>query len=290
MDRTQIQQACETVTVDSAPEDRDNLDSQVELQQETEAEKEQTISEVEKRLVREAVNAITETKNAIAAIKKNDDEAAIKAIEKAIGELEVILARDPDLAIVPTDFAISIVNPASNDREVIKDTRKEIKAAINSGNFPLARQLLASLKSEIQVIVSNIPLATYPNALKQAVRLMDEGKTEEAEEALQLALSTLVLGEDYLPIPILKARNLIERASTESDKDKAMQLLADARTQLKLSQDLGYAEGDAEYKELKTELKNLDKQLKANENTQNAFTSLKTKVAGFLERISQGKK
>ena len=265
-------------------------DSQVQLQQQTEAEKETTITELEKRLVQEAVSAIEETKNAISAIENKDNEATIKAIERAIGQLDVILARDPDLALVPTDYAIAIVNTASDDRETIKDTRKEIKAAINSGNFPLARRLLSSLASEIRVTVTNLPLATYPDALKQAVRLIDRDLAEEAKRVLQLALSTLVLVEEYLPIPILKARTLIQNGSEESDKDKAMQLLADARTQLKLSQDLGYAEADAEYEELKTELKNLEKQLKADENTQNAFAKLKTKINGFFQRISKGKK
>ncbi|MDJ0571401.1 MAG: hypothetical protein QNJ53_20455 [Pleurocapsa sp. MO_192.B19] len=167
MSNTEIQQASETATVDSTLEEQNTLDSQLKLQQQTEAEKEQTITELEQRLVQEAVSAIEETKQASAAIEKE---------------------------------------------------------------------------------------------------------------------------EEYLPIPILKARGLIENASTQSDRDKAMQLLADARTQLKLSQELGYAKADAEYKELKTELKNLEKQLKAGGNTDNAFEKLQTKIAGFFQRLSQAKK
>ncbi|RMF21861.1 MAG: hypothetical protein D6756_11695 [Cyanobacteria bacterium J083] len=265
-------------------------EAEVELQQQTEAEKEQTITELEKRLVQEAVTAIAETKKAISAIEKNDNEAAIKAIEQAVGELDVILARDPDLAVVPVDYAIAIVNNAPDDSKTIKDIRKEIKVAINTGDFPLARKLLNSLASEIRVIVSNLPLATYPEALKQAARLMDEGKTETARGVLQLALSTLVMAEEYMPIPILKARNLINKAEAETDKDKALQLLAEAQTQLHLSQELGYAEADAEYEELKSELKNLEKQLKSGENSQNAFAKLKNNLTGFFKRISLGQK
>ena len=290
MSNTEIQHASEAVTVDSNLEEQNTLDSQVKLHQQTEAEKEQTITELEQRLVQEAVSAIEETKQAIAAIEKNENEAAIKAIEQAIGQLDVILARDPDLALLPTDYEIAIVNMGLDNQKTIKDTRKGIKAAINYGDFSQARRLLNSLASEIRVIVTNLPLVTYPDALKQAVRLMDEDKSEEAKGVLKLALSTLVLGEEYLPIPILKARDLIENASTQSDRDQAMQLLADARTQLKLSQELGYAKADGEYKELKTELKNLEKQLKVGGNTHNAFEKLKTKIAGFFQRISKAKK
>lgn len=289
MSKSEIQQVSEAVTVDLNLEGQSTSNSEAKLQQ-TEVHQEQAITELEKRLVQEAVKAVEETKRAIAAMEKNDKDAAIKAIEQAIGELDIILARDPDLALLPTDYEIAIVNAALEDEKTIKDIRREIKSAINFGYLSVARRLLNSLKSEIRVIVTNLPLASYPDALKLAVKLMDEDKSESAKEVLELALSTFVLEEEYLPIPLLKAHSLIENASAESDKDQAMQLLADARTQLKLSQELGYAEADVEYDELKTELKNLEKQLKAGEHKHHAFRELKTKVAGFFQRISKAKK
>lgn len=289
MSKTEIQQVSEAVTVDLNLEGQSTSNSEAKLQQ-TEVHQEQAITELEKRLVQEAVKAVEETKKAIAAIKKNDNDAAIKAIEQAIGELDIILARDRDLALLPTDYEIAIVNIALEDEKTIKDIRREIKSAINFGYFAVARRLLNSLASEIRVIVTNLPLVSYPDALKQAVRLIDEDKSKEATEVLELALSTFVLEEEYLPIPLLKAHSLIENASVERDKDQAMQLLADARTQLKLSQKLGYAEADVEYDELKTELKNLEKQLKAGEHNHHTFRELKTKVTGFFQRISKAKK
>ena len=59
-------------------ENNSNLSEQL---QHTEAEKEQTIYKLEERLVREAIKAITETKNAIALIENRENEAAIVAIE-----------------------------------------------------------------------------------------------------------------------------------------------------------------------------------------------------------------
>ncbi|MFP4124061.1 MAG: YfdX family protein [Coleofasciculus sp.] len=264
--------------------------SDKELQQQTEQEKERTITELEKRLVQEAVNAIQETKDAIAAIDENDLDKAIKAIERATGQLDIILAREPELSLVPIDYTIAIINVAPDDKAAIKDIRKEIKSAVNSGDLPAARRLFNSLASEIRVTVSNLPLATYPNALKKAAKLIDEGNTAEAKGVLQIALSTLVLLEEYQPLPILNARNLIQSACSESDKDKAMQMLANARTRLKLAQELGYAEDDQEYEQLNTEIKNLEQQLKADEDTKNAFEKLKTRIAAFFKRISNFKR
>ncbi len=287
MSKTKIEHISETAT--PASNFTSQTSSEVELQK-AEVHQEQAISELEKRLVQEAVSAIEETKKAIAAIKSNDKSAAIKAIEQAIGELDIILARDPDLALLPTDYEIVIVNAALEDKKTIKEIRREIRKAIDYGYLAVARRLLNNLASEIRVIVTNLPLASYPDALKQAVRLIDEDKSIEAKELLELALSTLIIEEEYLPIPLLKAHKLIEDASGESDKEEAMQLLAEAHTQLRLSQQLGYAEADVEYDELKTELRNLEKQLKAGEHNHNNFRELGTKFAGFFQRISKARK
>ena len=135
-----------------------------------------------------------------------------------------------------------------------------------------------------------MPLASYPESLKLAVRLIDENRNESVKEVLSLALSTLVIEEEYLSIPLFKVHKLIEEASSQSDREEAMQLLAEAHTQLRLSQQLGYAEADVEYDELKTELRNLEKQLRAGEHSHHTFRELKTKVAGFFKRISKTKK
>ena len=279
---TKIEEVAKTETVTS------NLEEQTASNIAT--HKERAITELEERLVGEAVNAIEETKKAIAAIDENDKDTAIKLIEHAVGELEIILARDGDLALLPIDYAVAIVNMGLEDAKTIREIRREVKSAINFGYFAEARNLLNSLKSEIRIIITCLPLASYPKALEQAARLMDEDKLESAKEVLQLALATLILEEEYLPIPILKAHGLIEDASVESDKDKAMQLLAAARQQLKLSQELGYGEADVEYDELKRELTDLEKQLKAGEHSHHSFGELKTKMTNFFQRTSKAKK
>ncbi|MGS8570856.1 YfdX family protein, partial [Salmonella enterica subsp. enterica serovar Braenderup] len=59
---------------------------------------------------------------------------------------------------------------------------------------------------------TNIPLASYPAAVKAVVPLIDQGKIEEAKAALQSALNTLVEERSVLPLPVLRAKLLLKRA------------------------------------------------------------------------------
>ena len=74
--------------------------------------------------------------------------------------------------------------------EAAKSLRKQIQDLMDAGRLQAARRLMGSLASETVVSVSNIPLATYPGAIKDAVKLIDENKTDEAKSALQNALNT----------------------------------------------------------------------------------------------------
>lgn len=80
MSKAEVEQVPQAASANLNSEARNTSNSAVKLQQ-AEVHHEQAISELDKRLVREAVSAMEETKQAIAAINKNDDEVAIKAIE-----------------------------------------------------------------------------------------------------------------------------------------------------------------------------------------------------------------
>ena len=72
-----------------------------------------------------------------------------------------------------------------------------------------ARLLVANLASEIVFQTTNVPLATYPNAIKAITPLIDESKLVEAKSGLQAALNTLVVRtEMVIPLPKLRAEQL----------------------------------------------------------------------------------
>jgi len=72
--------------------------------------------------------------------------------------------------------------------------------------------------SETVVTVANIPLATYPAAIKDAVRSIDANKIDEAKATLQAALNTQVLTETIIPLPVVYAGESLKEAETLAEK------------------------------------------------------------------------
>jgi hypothetical protein len=123
------------------------------------------------------------------------------------------------------------------------------------------------LISEIRIRIYNIPLATYPIALRDAAKLLDQKKTDEAKAVVQLALNTLAIVDRVEPLPIVTAQAAIEEAQTQRDKDKeaAKKQLAVAKQELDRAKELGYAGNDPEYPALASAISDIEKQLNGGE-------------------------
>jgi len=147
------------------------------------------------------------------------------------------------------------------DIKAVKALREEIEDALDDGRVQQARRLIRNLASETVISVTNIPLATYPDAIKRAAKLIDVEKMDEAKKELQLALNTLVVTDTIIPLPITIAEKYLKEAETltekgdrsEEESERLADLLKDARTELEFAQALGYGS--------KKDFKNLYKQL-----------------------------
>jgi len=197
----------------------------------------------------------------------------------------------PENALIPVSQEVVVFNTAPEDIDAILEIADAVDAAILLDDYPAARALLYGLMSELRVRTYNLPLATYPVALTEAARLLDEKKNDEARMVLMVALSTLVAIDRVTPLPLLLAREAINEAEAQrnTEKDSARELLDTARYELDRAMALGYATQDPEYKALKDEISNLQKQLKTNEDTSSLFSRLKERLSAFLKRQSTGK-
>ncbi len=243
------------------------------------------------KIYAEAVSALRETQNAIKALDKKDKKAAMAALERAVGKLELLLARAPDLALAPVDVQTQTLDIYAD----VKSVKKAVKDAIvllEKGRVQDARALVSGLASEIVIEVVNVPLATYPDAIKAVAPLIEQGKFKEAKAGLIAALNTLVITRHILPLPILRTEQMLKRAEVLAEKAKRSKdeekeladILKAARAELKFAEALGYGkEGD--FKPFYEQLDLISEKTRGGKHGKGFFDKLKKALSDFRAKL-----
>lgn len=241
------------------------------------------------KITDEALTIVAKTQNLLQLIEANKIDEAINFGHQLIGKLEVLLTKDPSLSLIPVDVNFQ-KNELISNIETVRDIVKSAEKAMDDGYYQLAGELLNNLHSEMIINSMYIPTATYPVAIKSAVALLEDEKTSEAKTILQEVLGTIVVEKTILPLPVLKAEQMIIEAAkidsiSHENADKVDNLLRNAKYQLLLAEEMGYGKKDAEYKDLDDAIKNIQKSVNEKSDSQSAFDSLKVKVNKFKERL-----
>jgi hypothetical protein len=257
-------------------------DADQQVRPDIEKQRAQAEQQANQTLDKEAIEAIDQTQAAIDAIAANKNSEALAAIEQATGKINILLARNPATALIPVAAAVAVIDTAPTDDKAVTQIGQSVSKAVADKDFPTARVLLYVLMSEIRVRTTNLPLVSYPTALTEAARLLDQKQTTEAANTLLTALNTLVVVDQVTPLPLVLARAAIDAAKEQKDKDKAQVLLQTARKQLERSKELGYAGRDPEYAALDSDISNLEKQLKGNGDAGSVFAKLENRLSAFL--------
>jgi hypothetical protein len=257
-------------------------DADQQVRPDIEKQRAQAEQQANQTLDKEAIEAIDQTQAAIDAIAANKNSEALAAIEQATGKINILLARNPATALIPVAAAVAVIDTAPTDDKAVTQIGQSVSKAVADKDFPTARVLLYVLMSEIRVRTTNLPLVSYPTALTEAARLLDQKQTTEAANTLLTALNTLVVVDQVTPLPLVLARAAIDAAKEQKDKDKAQVLLQTARKQLERSKELGYAGRDPEYAALDSDISNLEKQLKNNGDATSVFAKLENRLSAFL--------
>lgn len=239
-------------------------------------------AEKRKQITAEAISAVGETRNALKDLDEGKKDEALAALEKTTGKLELILVRDPQLTLAPTNVN-EVTTSVLADTDKVRQFRREAQRLLDDGQVQAARHLLQGLASETVIRVTNIPLGTYPDAIKQAAKLIDDGKQDDAKKVLQTALNTLVITDTIIPLPVaatqamLKdAQQLAEKKDRSVDENKKLSdLLTASRGQLEYAEALGYGTRQ-DFKDLYAQLDGIK-----------AKTSDGKSGVGFFDRITE---
>ena len=242
-------------------------------------------------IVKEAVSALEQTKKVIEALDKKKKQEALDALALVTGKLEIVLARDPGLANAPIDVRMEQYDLYATI-DVIKDAIKEAQDLLDDGEVQKARAILAGLASEIDIVVTSMPLATYADGIKSVAKLVEEEKYTEAKERIYDLLGTLVVTRNIIPLPLVRAEELLKKASklaetkdrTEKQNEELSSLLDKARYQIEMAEVLGYGE-KKEYKKFYAQIKEIKKKTSDGKFGTGFFDKIEKSLKEFKEKI-----
>jgi hypothetical protein len=242
-------------------------------------------------ILKEAVDALAQTKVALKALDEERIDEALDALAMTTGKLELIVARDPGLALAPTDMTVTTHDLFATP-ETIEDAIERSEEAIEDGNIQEARRILDALGSELIITVFNLPLATYPDAIKAITPLIDAGEIEQAKRGLEAALNTLVVRDHVIPLPVMRSEALIDRAEelaknderSDAENEELRGNLAEARKQLEMAQLLGYGDRK-DYKPLYAQLDAIGEDLEDGQNTEGYFEKMRSSMSDLWDSI-----
>jgi hypothetical protein len=246
------------------------------------------ISRQRKEIIDEAVSAIAETNTALQALEQDKPDQALDALARASGKLNIVLAREPALALAPIDINVTLYN-VYNSVDAILKARKQAEDYLEAGEVQKARALIDDLASEMVISVVNIPLKTYPDAISAVVPLIDQRKIEKAKAALRAALDTTVISDRVIPLPLLRADVQLARAEALAEKKKRSEeenknlarLLDAVGKQLKLAEALGYGD-QQDYQKLYSELEEIEGKTKLGGAGEGFFDKIKSSLQSIF--------
>ena len=243
-------------------------------------------------ILAEATQALEQTEQALKALEEKRTDDALEALAIATGKLDLLIAREPDLALAPTDVSVTYRDiVASNDD--IETMIEAAEDALDDGRVQDARQLLTGMGSEIVTTVTELPLVAYTAAIKEIAPLIDAGEFDQAKLDLESVLKTVVLTDYVTPLPYLRAEELLKQAEeltelsdrSEEQNDELTGLLAEVRKNLELGEMLGYGSGN-NYESLRTELDQIEEKTSDGKHGKGIFDKMSDTMSELWTSIT----
>jgi hypothetical protein len=258
---------------------------------ETEETTRKLIEERHQKIEHEALIAITGTQNALIALHKNDAKQALVFLQEVSGKLDILLAKYPGLNLIPASLEVNVYD-FDNDAKQVEKIIDAADDLLEDHKVQDARKILDQLVSEIRISTISIPLGTFPGSIKNAVNLIGQGNTNEAEGVLYNVLNTLVGTIEIMPLPVLRAETLLDKAmelehksdlTKEASRTEILILTDAAKDKLKLAELLGYGAKD-DYKQLYNAIDEI-KDVIHTEKSAVAWDKIKASLAALKNKI-----
>ena len=244
--------------------------------------------------LRQSVNedvktGLAKVQQAIPLLENGKPDEALKLLKEAIGSFDIALAANPNLGLTPVGSVTQVqelyTDPATINRQV-----KLAHDLLDKGEVQAARAVLIPLRSDIAESVSYLPMATYPVAIRLAVKEITDGHIDQAKDTLASAMNTVVVANQRIvPIPVLAARSLVDEASKmdKSKKEDVGKKLSAAEDQLQMAQLLGYPVQDSpDYKQIKADINKLQAEVRGQNRVEKMYQDLNARISRWVDAMS----
>jgi hypothetical protein len=242
-------------------------------------------SELKKLINEDVAKGLEKTYRAVQTLNDGKAKESLALLRDAVGSFEVALAADPNLTLVPVNSVVTqqqlYTSPEALKREILY-----AKDLLAEGKIQEARRTLLPLRSDIAVQTTYLPMNTYPDAIRAAIKALVAEKDEEAKTVLAGAMNTLFVSEAIAaPVPLLTAKLMVDKADglDKSKKEEIIANLATAREQLEVARLLGYLTEDSrQYEEISDRIKKLMADVQGGNSVSSKFAELKDAISKWL--------
>lgn len=251
-------------------------------------EQQNQLLEVVNESVNDALAKVTEATRLLQ--QEGKEKEAIAALQDATGKFDTAIAAKPELALVPVDGAVTVSELLATPDSIKADVKLAAEL-LEDNQVQAARQLLAVMQDEMVSSTTYLPMATYPDAIKEATKALIAGNKQEAQAILSTALSTLVTEQSIIPLGVVRAEALLSAASEmdkDKEKDKIKEYIAAAEGELEMARLLGYTDKHStDYETIKQHIKDLKKEMGEGNAVEKFYDKIKASFSGLMNKSAE---
>ncbi len=242
---------------------------------------------------KEILDGLNATFKAMTSLKRHDLKSAETLLTTATNLFDRALKKEPNLKLVPIDIQ-TVFDDHALTLENVTSIKKNALRMVNDNQPQEAIALLSQLKNQITMDITYLPMDTYPISTKKALDALKKGDKEDIVLPMLLdALSTKIVIETTIPLPVLIAQNALKDASklTKDKQEIINELLNLAQKQLEIAKFEGYLTTyDTEYKVLSKEISTLKKKVSEGNILVKDYDEIKKDFTELFAKIHQGTK
>jgi len=244
-----------------------------------------------KKAPKEILDALKETSLAMQSLKDHKNDEAKQHLKLATDKFNKALKDNPSLDILPLDESIEVYENLASPQEINHELTV-IQEYLIHYNLDAARALLAPLKDEIDIKTLSVPMKIFPLATQNALDALNKGDAQKAMAIMAEGYNTFIIEEAVIPLPLLRAQELIAEASTldKSKKEEATKLLEAAKNELNKAKVLGYTNSSSpEYKALNDAIDAVKKEIKGKNKVEKLYEKLKDAFVSLVHKSKTSK-